>query len=85
MPITTSTLSIRMKLAAMYMSWVRSASSSSGPVVCNPMTMATMVPPETISTKMSFCPETNGLRACRTGYFIKRPNSPLPLARAAVT
>src|SRR5579883_585029 len=70
---------------ARYISWLRSASSSIGPVVGRFITTETTVAPEMICGRSEPISAMNGLSASRKGYLTKARNGGSPLARAVIT
>src|SRR5271166_4244494 len=70
---------------ARYMSWLRSASSSIGPVVGKDITTETIAAPEITCGKREPISEMNGLRAIRNGYLNSTLRGGSPLARAVTT
>ena len=85
MPTTPSMLRTISSDPAMYMSSANSALIMSGPTVDRLSTQATMAPPETSCGNSPPMPETNGLSARRTGYFISSLPGRTPLAIAVIT
>src|SRR5438132_526729 len=67
------------------MSWLRSASSSIGPVVGNDMTIDTTAAPEITCGNSEPISEMNGLSARRSGYLNSSLTGGTPLARAVTT
>ncbi len=67
------------------MSWLRSASSSIGPVVGSDMTTETTTAPETTSGSSEPMSAMKGLSDMRSGYFTSRRPGDRPLARPVVT
>src|SRR6202007_3090243 len=70
---------------ARYMSWLRSASSSIGPVVGKDITTETIAAPEITCGSREPISEMNGLRAIRSGYLNNTLRGGNPLARAVTT
>ncbi len=70
---------------ARYMSWLRSALSSIGPVVGSDMTTETIAAPEITCGSSEPISEMNGLSAMRSGYLNNALNGCRPLARAVTT
>src|SRR5712671_1986907 len=66
-------------------SWLRSASSSIGPVVGNDMTIDTTAAPEMTCGSREPISEMNGLSARRSGYLNNSLTGGRPLARAVTT
>src|SRR5262249_11571353 len=71
-PTTVSTARNIRNEPARYMSWLRSASSSIGPVVGSDMTCETMTAPDTSSGSSVPMSAINGLSDMRRGYLISR-------------
>src|SRR5215472_16985254 len=67
------------------MSWLRSASSSIGPVVGRDITTETIAAPEIMCGNREPISEINGLRAIRSGYLNRALSGGSPLARAVTT
>ncbi len=67
---------------ARYMSWLRKASSSIGPVVGSDSTTETTAAPEITCGKSAPMSAMNGLSDMRSGYLISALNGERPLARA---
>src|SRR5579872_1454199 len=67
------------------MSWLRSASSSIGPVVGSDMTTDTIAAPEITCGNSEPISEMNGFSAIRSGYFSSTRRGGKPLARAVTT
>ncbi len=67
------------------MSWLRSASSSIGPVVGSDITTETITAPETISGSKVPMSAMKGLSDSRSGYFTSSRPRGRPLARAVTT
>src|SRR5215469_11792498 len=70
---------------ARYMSWLRSASSSIGPVVGKDITTETIAAPEITCGKREPISEMNGFRAIRNGYLNSTLRGGSPFARAVTT
>ena len=84
-PMTVSTLMMRMIAPARYMSWLSSAFSSSGPVVGSDSTEETTTSPETSAGSVQPMVETNGLSATRNGYLTGSAAIPACRARGPAT
>src|SRR5207249_4009580 len=84
-PITVrKAMNIR-KEPARNMSWLRSASSSIGPVVGSDMTIDTTAAPEITCGNKEPISEMNGFNAMRSGYLNRILDGRSPLARAVTT
>src|SRR5690606_3127418 len=84
-PITVSAAMNMRNEPARYMSWLRSASSSMGPVVGSDSTTETTAAPEMSSGRSEPMSAMNGLSAMRNGYLTSALTGWSPLARAVVT
>src|SRR5215472_3949248 len=73
------------KEPARYMSWLRSASSSIGPVVGRDITTETIAAPEITCGRSEPISEIKGLRAIRSGYLNNNLSGRRPFARAVTT
>src|SRR5260370_10357035 len=85
MPITVRAARNIRNEPARYMSWLRNASSSIGPVVGRLITIDTTAAPEMMCGNSEPISEMKGLSALRSGYFINARNGGTPVPRAAVT
>ena len=84
-PITVKTLSIKMKLAAKYMSCPISDLKRIGPVVGRLITTETMVAPDISPGSIQPNVAIKGINATRTGYFSISFTSERPFALAVIT
>src|SRR5215470_5201621 len=84
-PTTVSTARNIRNEPARYMSWLRRASSSIGPVVGSDITLETMTAPETSSGSSVPMSAMNGFSDMRSGYLSSSRPAGRPFARAVTT
>ena len=85
MPITVSTARNIRNEPARYMSWLCSAASNIGPVVCSDITAETITEPDTTCGSRLPMSAMNGLRAILSGYFTRSRPEDSPFARPVTT